>query len=250
MKSDEIKQTVKETYGNVANNSSGCGSGCGCGCGSSSEDVSKSVGYTDEEMNNVPEGSNLGLGCGNPTGMGNIKQGDIVLDLGSGPGFDAFLAAKKTGESGKVIGVDMTPKMINKAKENAKKGNFENVEFRQGDIQNLPVDDNSVDVIISNCVINLAPDKSRVFSEAKRVLKDDGKMFISDIVLLKELTEEQKNDKELVAGCIAEALLKEEYLDIIEKAGLKYKIISEARSIDNRHAPGIKFESLNLEIYK
>ena len=158
--------------------------------------ISKSIGYSDEEINTVPE-ANLGLGCGNPTALGEIKEGDTVLDLGSGAGFDCFLAAKKVGKSGKVIGVDMTEEMVDKAEVNCQRNTTNtNVEFRLGDIENLPVETGSVDVIISNCVINLAPNKSKVFNESYRVLKNGGKMYVSDIVLLKELNEKQRNDNE------------------------------------------------------
>jgi len=207
------------------------------------------VGYSDDEMNAVPD-ANLGLGCGNPTALGEIKEGDVVLDLGSGAGFDCFLAAKKAGSSGKVIGVDMTKEMIEKAEKNAKQYGYKNVEFRFGDIENLPVDDSSVDVIISNCVINLAPDKLKVFKEAYRVLKNNGKMFVSDIVLLEELTEEQKNDGDLVAGCVGGALLKEDYLKIIIDAGLQHKIISEDKEISKIQYQGIPLESLHIEASK
>jgi len=214
-----------------------------------SEQISKAIGYSDEEMQVVPD-ANLGLGCGNPTALGEIKEGDIVLDLGSGAGFDCFLAAKKVGSSGKVIGVDMTEEMIEKAKENAEKYGYKNVEFRFGDIEDLPVEDKSIDIIISNCVINLAPDKLKVFQEAYRVLKNNGRMYVSDIVLLEELSEEQRNDDDLVAGCVGGALLKEEYLKIIKDAGLNYKIISEDMQISEIQYQGIPLESLHIEAFK
>src|SRR3989339_327406 len=161
MKKDKIKQIVKEHYGKVAAGG-GCCNSCGCGSKDENERISKSIGYSDQEIKSVSD-ANLGLGCGNPTGMGRIKEGDIVLDLGSGAGFDVFLAAKKVGASGRVIGIDMTEEMIKKAKENAEKYNYKNVEFKLGDIENLPIENNLIDVIISNCVINLAPDKLKVF---------------------------------------------------------------------------------------
>ena len=165
MKDEEIRKAVRESYGKIAvKETTGCGpaNSCGCGCGSTQDTVSKAIGYSDEELKAVPEGANLGLGCGNPTALASLKEGEVVLDLGSGAGFDCFLAADKVGESGRVIGVDMTAEMIEKARENARKGGYRNVEFRLGEIENLPVADNSVDVVISNCVINLSPDKSRV----------------------------------------------------------------------------------------
>jgi ubiquinone/menaquinone biosynthesis C-methylase UbiE len=170
-------------------------------------------------MDKAPQGSNLGLGCGNPTAIASLKEGEIVLDLGSGAGFDAFLASSKVGESGKVIGIDMTDEMLEKAKENAKKGNYANVEFKKGDIEALPIDDTSIDAIISNCVINLAPNKANVFKGAYRVLKTGGRLMVSDVVLTKPLPEEIKNDKELLVGCVSGAILKEEYLGLLKKTG-------------------------------
>ncbi|GAG82619.1 unnamed protein product, partial [marine sediment metagenome] len=207
------------------------------------------IGYSDDEINNFSD-ANLGLGCGNPTAFGEIRNGDVVLDLGSGAGFDCFIAAKKVGDLGKVIGVDMTLNMIKKAEDNAKKYGFNNVEFRIGDIDNLPVENNSIDVIISNCVINLTPDKLKVFMEAYRVLKDNGRMFVSDIVLLENLSEEQRNDEELIASCVGGALLKDEYLQIIKKAGFNIKSIKEDKDISKKQYQGLPLESLSIEIIK
>ena len=176
----------------------------------------------------MPEGANLGLGCGNPVAIASLKEGETVLDLGSGPGLDCFLAAEKVGENGKVIGVDMTHEMIEKARANAVKGNYSNVEFRLGEIEHLPVADNSVDVVISNCVINLSPDKESVFKETFRVLKPGGRIMVSDVVLSKELPDFLKNSDEAYIGCISGALLKDEYLETIENAGFnKVEIIDE-----------------------
>jgi ArsR family transcriptional regulator len=237
-----IKKIVKQSYGKAAEQ--GCG--CSCDCSqSTNEELAKSIGYSDKEITAVPD-ANLGLGCGNPTAFGEIKEGVTVLDLGSGAGFDCFLAAGKVGEKGKVIGVDMTPQMIQKARQNAKKYGYENVEFKLGEIEKLPVEDNSVDVIISNCVINLSPDKPKVFREAFRVLKNGGKMFVSDIVLLKELSKKQRKDKGLIASCIGGALLKGEYLKIIKQAGFEVKIISEDKEISDRQYKGFSVESLKL----
>jgi len=172
------------------------------------------------------------------------------LDLGSGAGFDAFLAANKVGNSGKVFGIDFTIEMIKKSRELAKRYNYKNVEFRKGDIEKLPFDNEFFDIIISNCVINLAPNKFNVFKEAFRVLKKNGRMFISDIVLLEQLSEEQKNNEELIAGCVGGALLKEEYLNIILNAGFNYKIIDEDKEISSRQYNGINLESLKIELYK
>jgi len=234
-----IKKHIQKRYAKFAKDASGCG--CGC-C--STEETSKKIGYTKEDINQVPD-ANLGLGCGNPTAIGELHKGETVLDLGSGAGFDAFLAAKKVGYTGKVIGVDMTPDMIKKAKENAKKYNYSNVEFRLGDIENLPIEDSSIDVIISNCVINLAPNKEQVFKEAYRVLKPKGRRYISDIVLLKELSKEQRQDPDLIASCVGGAILKGKYTKLIQDAGLRYDIIS-ARAFNDEYP----VQSLNLRIYK
>ncbi len=186
------------------------------------------IGYSEEEILAVPDGANLGLGCGNPTALASLKEGERVLDLGSGAGFDCFLAAKKVGAKGKVIGVDMTPEMLDKARANAKKGNYSNVEFRLGEIENLPVADNSVDVIISNCVINLSPNKRRVFEEAFRVLAPNGRLMVSDIVLLKPLPTVVQESVEAYAGCIAGAEIKEAYLNLIREAGFSdVKVLEE-----------------------
>jgi ArsR family transcriptional regulator len=246
MKEKDIKKIVKESYSEIAKSS------CSCSCNSQSQDsvnLAKSIGYSHKEIQMASE-ANLGLGCGNPIALANISEGDIVLDLGSGAGFDSFLAVRKVGESGKVIGVDMTDEMLEKARGLADKYGFKNVEFRKGDIEELPVENESVDVIISNCVINLAPDKSKVFKEAYRVLKRTGRMFVSDIVLLEELTSEQRSDEKLIAGCVGSALLKEEYLKIIEDAGFNYKILHEDKEISKTQYNGINLESLKVEIYK
>lgn len=185
-----IKPIVMESYKKIAVESSNC-------CG---DNISKSIGYSEEELEIVPKDSNLGLGCGNPQLIANICEGETVLDLGSGAGFDCFLASKKVGDSGQVIGVDMTFEMVTKARNNAYENNYNNVDFRLGEIENLPVADNSVDVIISNCVINLSPNKQRVYDEAYRVLKEGGRLAISDIVLMKDLTDEMKEDEKLYCG--------------------------------------------------
>ena len=228
-KNNEIKKIVKEGYSRIAKKGTPrcCSDSC-CGSTNSAQDISKSVGYSDAEINAVPEGANLGLGCGNPVAIASLKEGEVVLDLGSGAGFDAFLASAKVGKTGKVIGVDMTEEMVEKAKKNAKKSNYSNVEFRLGDIENLPIENNSVDVIISNCVINLSPDKVSVFKEAYRVLKPGGRLMVSDLVLIKELPVNIKNSIEAYVGCLAGAAMKDNYLDYIKKAGFKdIKVISQ-----------------------
>jgi len=220
MEKEDIKKAVRERYaGRVTQQSSCCAPATSC-CGTSkAEEQSKSIGYSDEEMQAVPEGANLGLGCGNPTALASLEEGETVLDLGSGAGFDCFLAANKVGTSGKVIGVDMTPEMLDTARRNAKKGNYTNVEFRLGEIENIPAANDSMDVIISNCVINLSPDKPKVFREALRVLRPGGRMMVSDIVLLKELPEFIKSSIEAYVGCVAGAMLRDEYIDAIKAAG-------------------------------
>jgi ubiquinone/menaquinone biosynthesis C-methylase UbiE len=220
MKNDDVKEFVKERYGKIAARSSSCcGAQTTCCRQAPAESISQKIGYSQEEISAVPEAANLGLGCGNPLAIAALRPGDTVLDLGSGAGLDCFLAAKKTGPSGKVIGVDMTQEMIDKARKNARGHDFENVEFRLGEIENLPVDDRSVDVIISNCVINLSPDKPRVFTEAFRVLKPGGRLMVADIVLTKNLPLRIKNSVEAYVGCIGGAVLKEEYLKAIADAG-------------------------------
>ncbi len=229
MKKGKIKKFVRKRYGVIASEkSSCCGAVSTCETTDLREAISRKIGYTDEELNAIPEGANIGLGCGNPVALASLKEGETILDLGSGAGLDCFLAAKKVGKNAKVIGVDMTPGMIEKARENAREGNYGNIEFRLGETENLPVADNSVDVVISNCVINLSPDKKRVFQEAFRVLKPGGRLMISDIVLLKELPYFIRNSIEAYTGCISGAAMKDEYIDIIKTAGFQdVKIIDE-----------------------
>ncbi len=227
----KIKEIVKDRYGKIA-----AGSGCECGSGCSpipddtANDISKGLGYSEEELAAVPEGANLGLGCGNPLAFSALKEGDVVLDLGSGAGFDSFLAARKVGKTGKVIGVDMTPEMIAKARANAKAGGYDNVEFMLGDIEALPLPDNSIDAAISNCVINLVPDKEKVFRELYRVLRPGGWFMVSDLVLLKALPERVRTSVEAYVGCVAGAILKDEYLAIIRGAGFE-----DVRVVDESH---------------
>jgi arsenite methyltransferase len=229
MKEEKIKKLVRNRYAKVAKtDGSCCASSVSCCSAPTDAQVSKMIGYSEDEVNSVPEGANLGLGCGNPTALASLKEGERVVDLGSGAGFDCFLAAKKVGKKGKVIGVDMTPEMLGKARSNAKKGKYTNVEFRLGEIENLPVADCSADVIISNCVINLAPNKKRVFEEAFRVLAPHGRLMVSDIVLSKELPESIQKNVEAYAGCISGAEIKDKYLDLIRKAGFQeVKILQE-----------------------
>jgi len=229
-KKKQIKDLVREGYAKVAKDrTSCCSSGSCCGKASQAGDVSKAVGYSDDEMNAVPDGANLGLGCGNPVAIAALKEGDIVLDLGSGAGFDAFLAARRVGKTGRVIGVDMTQEMLEMAMANAKKGGYDNVEFRLGEIEKLPVEDNSIDAIISNCAINLSPDKEMVFKEAFRALKPGGRLMVSDLVLTKDLSQAIKQSVEAYVGCLAGAIKKGDYLNIITMAGFQdVKVISES----------------------
>lgn len=221
MKNDDVKKIVREGYANIAKGEKRCCSTKSC-CSpdhSYAEKVSKNIGYSDADIHNVPEGANLGLGCGNPLALASIKEGETVLDLGSGAGFDCFLAARQVGSSGNVIGIDMTPEMIEKAAKNAEKNNYANVEFRLGEIEKLPVDDSSVDLIVSNCVINLSPDKESVFKEAYRVLKPGGRLMVSDIVIEKEIPDEIRKSISAYIGCISGAEKKLRYLELIMDAG-------------------------------
>lgn len=258
---DEIRQVVRETYTKVAQAPSGCGCGPSC-CGGGPEDAVKAIsagvlGYSQTDVESVPEGANMGLGCGNPQAIAALKAGETVLDLGSGGGFDCFLAARQVGDGGRVIGVDMTPEMVSKARANAVKGGYPNVEFRLGEIENLPVADNTADVIISNCVINLSPDKARVFAEAFRALKPGGRLAISDVVATTVLPEEVRRDMALYSGCMAGASLIGELEAALRAAGFERISISpkeESRSFIREWAPGRKVEdyvvSANIEAVK
>jgi SAM-dependent methyltransferase len=224
MKDDEIRKVVREGYATIArqSGSSCCGPSNPC-CDSTglAQNISQSIGYTAEELDAVPDGANLGLGCGNPVALASLRGGETVLDLGSGAGLDCFLAANSVGERGRVIGVDMTPEMLEKARENARKAGYGNVEFRLGEIENLPVADDSVDVVISNCVINLSPDKGRVFAETFRVLKPGGRLMVSDIVLQKQLPDFILNSIEAYVGCVSGAMLRDDYIESIKAAGFQ-----------------------------
>lgn len=247
---DEIRQVVRDKYGTIAKAAATC-----CACSPSSccdvgnvptlEDISIVLGYSREQVSAVPDGSNMGLGCGNPHAIASLKAGETVLDLGSGGGFDCFLAARAVGETGHVIGVDMTPDMISKARANAANAGFTNVEFRLGEIENLPAADNSVDVIISNCVINLSPEKPRVFQEAFRVLKPGGRLAVSDVVATAQLPDEMKKDLELYAGCIAGASLMDEVEHMLREAGfssVRIRPKDESRAFIREWAPGMNVE--------
>lgn len=221
---DDIRQSVRDSYSRVAE-ASDAGECCGvetscCGVSADINPVhSTRLGYSEDDLRNIPGGADMGLGCGNPHAIAGLQASEVVLDLGSGGGFDAFLAARAVGEQGLVIGVDMTPAMVSKARRNAEAAGFSNVEFRLGEIEHLPVADCSVDVIISNCVINLSPDKAAVFREAYRVLRPGGRLAISDVVATAKLPDEVKDDPHLHACCVAGASLVGELQEMIEQAG-------------------------------
>ena len=248
LRHDEIRQQVRDSYAEVAeasNSGSSCGEASSC-CGVSDDTaintlVSTRLGYSQGDLDAVPEGADMGLGCGNPRAIASIQPGETVLDLGSGGGFDCFLAAAETGEQGKVIGVDMTPDMISKARANAARGKYSQVEFRLGEIENLPVADAMVDVIISNCVINLSPDKARVFAEAFRVLKPGGRLAISDVVASTELPQSIRDDLQLYSGCMAGASQVSELEAMLADAGFENIRIApkdESRDFIKDWAPG------------
>ncbi len=249
---DDIRNQVRESYAKVANASNSgdcCGTEASC-CGVSDDAqintlISTRLGYSHEDLAAVPEGADMGLGCGNPKAIASLKPGEVVVDLGSGGGFDAFLAASEVGETGRVIGVDMTPDMVSKARANAEKGKFHNVEFRLGEIEHLPVADNSVDVIISNCVINLSPDKQQVFNDAFRVLKPGGRLAISDVVASAEMPEDMQQDTQLYSACVSGASLVSELETILENAGftdIRIQPKDESREFIKDWAPGSKVE--------
>jgi arsenite methyltransferase len=251
LEKDEVKDFVKKRYGEIAQTGQTCCCFSTC-CGPSTVDIAKKIGYSEQDIEDVPDSAILGLGCGNPVALANLKEGETVLDLGSGGGIDVFLASKKVGQHGKVIGVDMTEEMLERAKASATKFGYSNVEFRLGEIENLPVETGTVDTIISNCVINLSPDKLKVFQEAYRVLKNDGKLMVSDIVTKGDLPETVRKSFDAWAGCIAGALKKTEYIDTIKKAGFRtVRIISEKDyTIDISEDLAGKIASIQIETTK
>jgi len=245
---NDFRENVRGAYAKVANaiDDSTCDGPAASCCGTSDDDainnlISSRLGYSQAELDFVPEGADMGLGCGNPKSIAALQNGETVIDLGSGGGFDCFLASPEVGNEGQVIGIDMTPDMISKARNNAQKGNFNNVEFRLGEIEHIPVADNTANVIISNCVINLSPDKGQVFKEAYRVLKKDGRLAISDVVATIELPEEMRNDPLLIAGCMGNASLIDDIQSDLEAAGfseISIKPKEESREFIQDWAPG------------
>lgn len=254
MKDEKIKDAVRATYSQIAEGSQQSCCSCSECCGTISPSaLTEAIGYTKEDLEIIPEESSLGLGCGNPTAIAELREGEAVLDLGSGAGMDAFLAAGKVGTNGRVIGVDMTRAMIEKARAIAKNNGCENVEFRLGEIEKLPVDDSSVDTIISNCVINLSPDKSKVFREAYRVLKPGGKLIVFDIVSEQKLPGGMRENLLAWAGCVAGALEQQEYLAKIEEAGfVDLQVISngEFYEEDPESEEMVKLLSISVKAYK
>lgn len=252
MTNEKIKNTVKARYSQIAEKR---GQSCcaGCGCGVSPLAQTEAIGYSREDLRCIPEEALMGLGCGNPTAIAELKPGETVLDLGSGAGIDAFLAASKVGPNGSVIGVDMTKEMIDRAADIAKHNGYTNVEFRLGEIEKLPVDDSSADVVMSNCVINLAPDKAKVFREAYRVLRPGGRLSISDIVADRALSHEMRNDFDAWARCIAGALEKQQYLRVIKETGFTDLQVLSSREFyveDNNNDEMAKLSSITIRAYK
>ncbi|CAN7615056.1 arsenite methyltransferase [Paenibacillus sp. LjRoot56] len=251
VQNDEVRQHVRNRYKQIAIESIPSSACCSStapatSCCSTPDEVSSKLGYSNEELNVVPSGANLGLGCGNPQAIASLKLGEVVLDLGSGAGFDVFLASKQVGEQGKVYGVDMTPEMISRARQNAQKHGYENVEFRLGEIEHLPILNDSIDAIISNCVINLSPDKQQVFKEAYRVLKQGGRLAISDVVMTSELPAELKSDLNSLAGCVSGASTIDEVMVFLQRSGFQNIVVEpkdDSREFIKDWVPGANVEN-------
>ncbi len=259
LEADKIRNQVRDSYSKVAeadNNGDCCGVASSC-CGVSDEQqinqlISTRLGYSEEDIRNTPDGADMGLGCGNPKAIAELKTGETVIDLGSGGGFDAFLAANEVGDTGKVIGIDMTPEMLSKARANAEKGQYKQVEFRLGEIEHMPVADNYADVIISNCVINLSPNKQRVFNEAYRILKTGGRLAISDVVCSTKLPDDIRDNVQLYSACVSGASSIKEIETMLNSSG--FTDISITAKDDSREfikdwAPGSNIENYVLSAY-
>jgi len=242
-KRDTVKKTVREAYGKIARSGGGCcGAGCECGgTARTANDMARGIGYAEEELSALPEGANMGLSCGNPTALATLQPGEAVLDLGSGGGFDVFIAGQKVGAAGRAIGVDMTPEMVSKARANTgvyrKRTGLDNVEFRLGEIEHLPVPDESVDVVISNCVINLSDDKAQVWREIARVLRPGGRVAVSDIALLKPLPKKIAEMVEALVGCVAGAAMASDTKRMMKEAGLTEVALTPKREYMEALAP-------------
>jgi arsenite methyltransferase len=244
-KEQRLKRFVKSRYSQIAKKSQAC---CSCN-GVSAKEQARAIGYSLEELKQIPDSAVMGLGCGNPAALAGLKKGETVLDLGSGGGIDVFIAANRVGEEGWIIGVDMTPEMIRKAKSNARKGGYRNVEFRLGEIESLPLENESVDVIISNCVINLSPDKRQVFAEAHRVLRPGGRMVVSDIVTDRKLPDDIRKSFAAWAECIGGALTKREYLSAIKTAGFsRMRILDEKVFLEEGMAQKIRGKIISMKV--
>lgn len=251
LSNDQIRQNVRNRYKQIAvkevSSNSCCQSDSCCDTQNDFDSISSTLGYSSDELSSVPDGANLGLGCGNPQAIASLKSGEYVLDLGSGGGFDCFLASRYVGDNGKVIGVDMTPEMVSRARSNAIKGNFNNVDFRLGEIEHLPVADCTIHVIISNCVINLSPDKSQVFKEVFRVLQPGGRLAISDIVTTADLPPDIKNDlQDLYSGCISGASSIEDLRSMLQQSGfidISIEPKDESKSFIKDWVPGANIEN-------
>ena len=257
---DILRDAVRSRYAKVATGGGGCCGGDSTCCSPDAmnrPELSANLGYSEAERAEVPEGANMGLGCGNPQAIAELKEGEVVLDLGCGGGFDCFLAARRVGRNGRVIGVDMTPEMIAKARENARLGAYDNVDIRLGEIEHLPVADNSVDVIISNCVINLSPCKEKVFAEAVRVLRPGGRLAIADVVRIGEIPEDLRNNPEAYCGCVSGASGIDALKRMLEDAGFTSICVAvkeESREIVGQWFPGSGVEtfvaSANIQAIK
>jgi arsenite methyltransferase len=258
-----VREAVRSRYAGIAETETSPAGGSACGCSPSSSccgaaapvtaagqtETSRKLGYSEEELAAVPEGANLGLGCGNPQAIAALRAGEVVLDLGAGAGFDCFLAARAVGPEGAVIGVDMTPEMVGKARQNARRAGYDNVDFRLGEIEHLPVADSSVDVIISNCVINLSPDKPGVFREAFRVLRPGGRLAVSDVVATTALPEEWLDDMRLLSACISGAATVDELEAMLVAAGfadIDIRPMEESREFIREWEPGSRLEDYVL----